>query len=207
MMKLDNLPGALPNEKIQGIFRRHWITLFSLFAILIVIIILPIASYLFLSFTDSSVLQNNTSLVLLILGGSAFFLFVILFLYQHFLDHWLDIWIVTNSRILNIEQKGLFARTISELRLYRVQDVTSEVNGFMRSLLNFGMVYIQTAGEKERFTFEDVHNPNKVSKLILTLAEQDRKEHLEEAIEAIDETSLDNKQHIVDAHLAPHLEP
>ena len=207
MMRLNNLPGALPDEKIKGIFRRHWVTLFSLFAILAIIIILPIASYIFLSLTDSSVLQSNTAMVLLVLGSSAFFLFVILFLYQHFLDHWLDIWIVTNRRILNIEQKGLFARTISELRLYRVQDVTSEVHGFTRSLLNFGMVYIQTAGEKERFTFEDVVNPNEVSKLILTLAEMDRKEHLEDAIEAIDETSLENKQHVVDEHLAPHLEP
>ena len=40
-------------------------------------------------------------------------------------------WIITNDRILDIEQHGLFARTVSELRLHRVQDVTAEIKALI----------------------------------------------------------------------------
>jgi hypothetical protein len=42
------------------------------------------------------------------LGVSIFFLYGLLFLFQLFLDYWLDVFILTDKRILDIEQKGLF---------------------------------------------------------------------------------------------------
>lgn len=206
MINLHRLPGQMPDENIVGLYRRHPITIFGLYAALIVVLVLPVAVYSFLRLTDSAVLQNPTSLTLAVLGSGLFFLFIILFLYQQFLDYWLDMWIVTNRRIINIEQRGLFSRTTSELRLYRVQDVTAEVTGFMHSMLNYGMVYVQTAGEKEYFAFEDVKHPNHIAKTILELAEVDRKEHLEEAMEAMEQTSVDQHE-AIRQKTAQHLEP
>ena len=98
-------------------------------------------------------------------------------MFAAFLDYYLDTWIITNDRLLNIEQEGVFARTISELDLYKIQDATSEVKGILPSLFGYGNVHIQTAGETKRFELEQVPNPHEVRKLIMDLAEEDRKYH------------------------------
>lgn len=206
MISLHKLPNQLPDENITGLYRRHPITIFGLYVALFVIIILPIGAYIYLRLTQAAVMQNAATFALVVMGSGLFFMFIILFLYQQFLDYWLDMWIVTNRRIINIEQRGLFSRTTSELRLYRVQDVTAEVTGFMHSMLDYGMVYVQTAGEKEYFAFEDVHHPNLIAKTILELAEVDRKEHLEEAMEAIEQTTVDQHD-AIRQKAAQHLEP
>ncbi len=206
MINLDKLPNQLPDEKITGVFRRHPITIFGIYVALMVILVLPVAAYVVLHLLQASILENEGQFALLIMGVGLFFMFVILFLYQHFLDYWLDMWIVTNRRIINIEQRGLFSRTTSELRLYRVQDVTAEVTGFVHSMLDYGMVYVQTAGEKEYFAFEDVPHPNQIAKDILHLAEVDRREHLEEAMEAMEQTTVD-KHDDIRQKAAQHIEP
>ncbi len=206
MIHLDHLPDALADEKLIQVHRRHPITALGLIASLIVILILPIASFIVIKINSPEVLNNQALSTLIVLGGGLFFMFALLFIYQHFMDYWLDVWIVTNRRIINIEQNGLFSRTISELRLYRIQDVTSKVDGFVRSMLHFGMVYVQTAGEKHYFVFEDVPDPTGIAKNILQLAEIDRQEHMEEAMETMGQTTID-KHPAIREKTTRHLEP
>lgn len=98
-------------------------------------------------------------------------------MFSSFVDYYLDAWILTNEKIINIEQKGLFNRVISEQRLYRVQDITSELKGIIPTFLNYGNVYIQTAGEEERFAFKQVPAPYDVVKKINVLVEENKKVH------------------------------
>jgi uncharacterized membrane protein YdbT with pleckstrin-like domain len=114
----------------------------------------------------------------LALGVSIYYLSIWLFFFTSFADYYLDLWTVTNDRIVSIDQQGLFARTISELDLYKIQDVTSETKGFFPSIFNYGNVYIQTAAEKERFLFKQVPNPNEIRQKVIELMEEDRKYHL-----------------------------
>jgi len=206
MMNLLKLPGALPDEKLINVYRRHPITLLGLMVTTLVVMVLPIGAYSYLRIMQPEFLQNQTAMTLVVLVACVFFLFLALFVYQQFLDYWLDMWILTNRRVINIEQNGLFNRVVSELRLYRVQDVTSEVKGFVRSMMDFGQCYVQTAGEKDYFIFEDVPNPTKISKQVLELAEIDRKEHLEEAMEAMEQTEVDHHD-AIRQKTAQHLEP
>ncbi|KAA0206362.1 hypothetical protein EDM68_02565 [Candidatus Uhrbacteria bacterium] len=183
MIDLRHLPNPVPDEKVIHILRRHPITLFTLGVGLLLLIVGPFAVWLGIVSFQPELLDDRVFVALVVMGGSAFWLFAWLFIFQHFIDYYLDIWIVTTKRVLNIEQTGLFARTVSELRLYRIQDVTSIVNGFFHTLLDFGDVEIQTAGEKTRFVFEEIPHPTRISKSILEFAEIDRKEHLDEAVE------------------------
>lgn len=183
MIDLQHLPGSNLNESEVRVYRRHWLTLVPLMVSTVLVFILPIAGYIILRIIHAEWFESGIGTVLFIIGASIFFLFGLLFLFQTFMEYWLDIFIVTDKRILDINQTGLFNRTVSELRLYRTQDVTSEVKGIIQSMFNYGDVYVQTAGEMERFHFESVPNPNEVSKTILELAEEDRKNHLEETVE------------------------
>lgn len=183
MLDLRHLPGAEENERILTVLRRHWTALVSLGFSFILVLVLPVATYAGLSFGRPDFFEDPIRTTLFVLGLSIFFLYAWLFLFQHFIDYYLDVWIITDKRILNIEQIGLFSRTVSELRLHRIQDVTSEVHGFFHTMLDYGNVYIQTAGEKERFQFENIPHPNEIAKLILDLGDEGRKQNLEDAVE------------------------
>ena len=184
MLDLKHLPGSSQEkEETKLLLRRHWITLVSLAFSFVLVLFLPLIVISAIQYTSPMFFDDPTRTTLLVMGLSIFFLYAWLFLFQNYIDYHLDVWIVTDRRILNIEQHGLFARTVSELRLYRVQDVTAEVKGFLHTMLDFGDVFIQTAGEKERFQFEDIPHPNQVTKMILDLSEEDRKDELGEAVE------------------------
>jgi len=183
MLDPRHLPNEIPGEQVVYFLRRHPITILNLFFGYVAILIAPFIVFGYLFFYQTTIIEDSRLFPAIIFAGSLFFLFCWLFLFQAFIDYYLDMWIVTNKRILNIEQTGLFNRRVSELRLYRIQDVTATVNGALHTVFNYGDVEIQTAGEKERFMFEDVPNPNQVSKAVLQLAEIDRREHLDEAVE------------------------
>ena len=180
MLDLEKLPGLLPDEKLIKLYRRHPITLFGLYMGVAITFIIPLSAYLFIRGMLGDFFETEAGLTLFVLFVSVFLLFALLFMFQQFLDHWLDVWILTNRRIINIEQTGLFTRVRAEVRLYRVQDVTSEIKGVMRHMFNYGMVFTQTAGERMRFTFEDIPEPKEASKLILQLAERDQRTHEQE---------------------------
>lgn len=162
-------------ERIVYFLRRHWLIFFIDVLVVLLLSLIPIVAYLVLNFIVPALLVNSAIRPLLILLGSAYYLAIWLVFLTKFVDYYLDAWIVTNDRAVNIEQKGLFSRTISELDLAKVQDVTSEVKGVIPSLFNYGNVHIQTAGEIERFIFEQVPNPHEIRKHLLDLVDEDRK--------------------------------
>lgn len=183
MLDLHHLPGSDLHETKIFYFRQHPITLLSLLLVTILVFLLPPGAYLLLGTIHLGLFDDNANFTFFLLAASAFFLIGWLFIFQMFIEYWLDVFIVTDKRILDIDQKGLFDRTVSELRLYRTQDVTSEIKGFWHTIFNYGSIFVQTAGEQERFHFKDVPDPNKLAKMILEMSEEDRKEHLEETVE------------------------
>ncbi len=79
----------------------------------------------------------------------------------------MDVWIVTDQRIIDIEQLNLFNRVVSEFRLDRVQDITIKVNGLIATLLGFGDIHVQTAGEMEKFLIKNAPKPYEVKDRII----------------------------------------
>ncbi|OGZ46191.1 MAG: hypothetical protein A3C84_01590 [Candidatus Ryanbacteria bacterium RIFCSPHIGHO2_02_FULL_48_12] len=83
-----------------------------------------------------------------------------------------DIWLVTNRRIIDIKQRGLFDREISEFMISRVQDVTTEVPNMLATLLGFGTMTIQTAGERS-FTVHDIPHLEEAKRLIIKCSKEE----------------------------------
>lgn len=101
---------------------------------------------------------------------NTFLLFIWLYAFLVWVDYYFDVWIITSQRIVNIEQKGLFNREVSELQFSRIQDVTSVVDGFIPTILNFGDVYVQTAAEEERFVFRQIPDPYTIKDMVMQLS-------------------------------------
>jgi uncharacterized membrane protein YdbT with pleckstrin-like domain len=67
--------------------------------------------------------------------------------------------ILTNRYYIQVNQRGLFGRTISKLTLDEIQDVRGSKHGVLQTLLNYGEILIETAGQEINFFFRPVGRP------------------------------------------------
>jgi membrane protein YdbS with pleckstrin-like domain len=74
---------------------------------------------------------------------------------------------VTDKNVIQIIQKGLFARKVSQISLANVEDVSSEQKGILANIFNFGALKIETAGEQANFNFPFCSNPHRVAHIII----------------------------------------
>lgn len=174
-MLIYKLPGKLPNEKIIKILRKDIFILLVKLILGAVLIGLPLLVGLIMLSLYPNLLQGEISYPFIALAVSGYGLFIWLFFFFSFIDYYLDIWIITDERIIDVKQEGFFSRTVSELKLFQIQDVTSELKGFFEFIFRYGDVYVQTAGEVQRFVFSQISNPEEVRDIIIKLAE--RKKH------------------------------
>jgi hypothetical protein len=163
-------PGQQAGEQIYLVIRQHWIILAGrmFFALLFVVIFFGSNAVL------NSMLPEFASQYasLINLAKILYLLFLLLGIFMTFVIYYLNVQIVTNKRVVDITQNGLLSHTVSELELSHIEDVTTEVDGLLPTMLNFGDVFIQTAAEKERFVFSNIAKPADVQKLILDLYEK-----------------------------------
>lgn len=164
-------------EKIVKVVRRDGIVLFGSMVFYATVFLAPVILYYLFQNYAVLILDNYIWRPVFLLGVSIYYFSCWLFLFAAFSDYYLDFWVITNDRLLNIEQEGTFSRTVSELDLYKIQDSTSEVQGILPSLFGYGDIHIQTAGETQRFELKQIPNPHEVRKMIMDMAEEDRKYH------------------------------
>lgn len=162
------------------VIRRDFFVLFLKILFFLLLCIIPLGFFLVVSYSDIAFLGGPISGPVILLLTSAYYLFAWVFFFFSFIDYYLDIWIITSERIIDIQQKGFFSRTISEQKLFRIQDVTSEVHGIIPTMLKYGNVHVQTAGTKERFFFHEVPNPDKIRDSIIRLVEKNQRKHKQE---------------------------
>jgi uncharacterized membrane protein YdbT with pleckstrin-like domain len=170
--------GQKEGEKILLVTRRHWFNILENLASVFAMILMLIVSFVILPRLFPVFNTPDFQGIFLFLENMfAMIIWVIFFLI--WIDYYFDVWIITNYRIVNVEQKGLFSREVSELELEKIQDITTDVLGIIPTFMNYGDVLIQTAGEKERFTFKDVPDPYAIKDLIMNLQKQQEKQETE----------------------------
>ncbi len=172
-------------EKIIKIIHRHWFDIFQQFLIVILIIGALIGGFLIFP-SLSPDFRGAEYYPLLIFLESAFALLIWVYAFLIWVDYYFDVWIVTSERVVNIEQKGLFLRQLSELKYNKIQDVTVDVKGFFPTILNYGDVQIQTAGEEGKFLFRQIPDPYGIKNIIMNLQKQHEAEKVSEIGEMIE---------------------
>jgi hypothetical protein len=164
-------PGQQPNERIYLITRPHWLILakkllvWLIFVAVLVFfnpIVLPVLPFLGEAPYAQMVSVFKTIYLMFLVAG-AFSLWVI---------YYLNFQIVTNERLVDVDQINLLYHRTSELHLQNIEDVRAEIKGFLGTLFDYGTIYVQTAGVAAHFEFDDIPNPHRVAKLILDLYER-----------------------------------
>jgi len=166
------------HENIIIEVRKHYWALWEELAVVIFIFFIPIFIY--------AVVSAIPSIINLIPGDPAF-LFLGLFAgwlicmwitsFMIWTEYYLDIWLVTDQKLISVDQAGIFSRQISTVQLNKVQDVTVEVRGIIATFLKYGDVKIQTAGEEREFIIHKVANPSHVELVINRAIEEYDREH------------------------------
>ena len=159
---IERFPGQKEGEEIKIVVTKHWIIYVRILREFVLFALVPFVGMFLLTDDATSNIRHvvyAASLVYL----SYFFLFVFI----KWLDEMLDLIIVTNRRIISIDQVNLFQNTASETNLPLIQDVQGTKKGLVGSLLHFGQLEIQTAAENIVFRIHDVGKPFTTAKAIL----------------------------------------
>ena len=79
-------------------------------------------------------------------------------------------YLVTNQRIRQVRQKGLFRKTVVDLGLDRIQSISYEVPGLMGGMFGYGTLLLQT--QVGDMTISMVKKPEKIYNILQDLAEK-----------------------------------
>ena len=176
--KKCSFPGQHKNEEIKLILRKHLIVLLPHFVYISLMFLLPVVFYIIIVPTAFPAFLNAPYDKLFILLTLIYYGFIWIITFTVWVDYYLDVWIITNERLLDIEQIGFFNRVVSELDFKRIQDITSRVHGILPTMFGFGNIHIQTAAEESKFDLRTIPHPvtvrREITKLYKAAKEKDR---------------------------------
>ena len=170
-----DFPGKQKDEQVKLLLRRHPFILIRQNLIYIIYFIVPPVLY-FLGKAYFSFILSFPIYPIFVLITSLYYLFFLFFLLVEWIDYYFDAWIITNKRLIDVEQIGLFSRSVSETRLEKIQDVTYEVKGVFATIFHYGSINVQTAGADKNFMINHISDPAKIKTTLLTLYDERIKE-------------------------------
>ncbi len=164
--------GKKEGEEVVIFLHRHWFVIATKIAFLVAAALLPFIIFgIFGKF-----IAERGMLMLFASLWAGYYMILWYSLFYALTMYTLDTWIVTNMRIINSIQHGFFNRSISELSIDKVQDVSIDVQGPVATVLRFGDIKVQTAGSERHFVFEQSPNPQDIKDKIMQLVATKRHE-------------------------------
>ena len=125
--------GQRKDEEVVLVFRRHILTTVRGFLVMLLLIgggAVP----MILNQEDPQLFW--IWIICIVLG-------VLGYLYSYMLWHF-SYYLVTNQRLRQVRQKGLFKRTVVDLELDNIQSISYGVPGMFGSMFDYGTILIQT---------------------------------------------------------------
>jgi hypothetical protein len=159
------------DEKVLLLLRRHVVTNIPWILISLLLLIVPFF-YPFFPFLN---FLPGRYFPIILLG---WYLIVFAYIFENLLLWFYNIYIVTSERVVDVDFYNILYKEVSDARIEKIQDVSYDQNGFIEAFFNYGDILIQTAGEKEEFTFEKVPEPDKIVSVINLLLDKDHDEHI-----------------------------
>ena len=152
-------PGQHPDEEIKLVFNQHPVVMrhaliYGMLAILVGIIPL-------LMFPLSDIALQIMIVVPLL---------VFVYWFYHWMNWHYSVYIVTDRRLIDIQQKGFWNRRVNEIAFSKVQSINYHINGFQAVIFKFGDITIKTYTDEVELPM--VHRPEEVHSEIMDAARQ-----------------------------------
>lgn len=156
------------DEILVAKVRKHWWPLFMWGVRMVSLALLPLIVFgVFMAFGKEQITERITYIFGLFYSMWVAVLWVLFFI--EWTDYRFDMWVITNQRVVDIDQAGLFARDIATVRLDDIEDITVEMYGFFNTIFKFGTIMVQTAGSKNEFFLKKARNPEEAKRQIYSL--------------------------------------
>lgn len=168
------------DEQILIQVRKHWFVFLLQILGILVLGVIPLVFYGIIEFALSSnvsvidisrlstvpaSLSSYTGVLVALYAGWLIILWMGLF--SVWTNYYLDVWTITSKRLIAADQKGFFFRTTASFRLEKLQDCTVNINGMIATLLDYGDLEMQTAGEERFFKAYGLPSPGNLKGIIL----------------------------------------
>jgi len=161
MPRIEAVLQLKPNETIKNLIRKHVVTVIPQLALALVFIVIPFF-FLFPLFS------------LGIFGVVIFFALVLIgiFIALRLLYIWdADSLIITNYRIVDIDQSGILSRRVSEINLSDIKHTSWNKKGILQTLFNMGTVTIRSNNSDVELELNNVSRPQAIHEEINNLKE------------------------------------
>ena len=157
---MKQFDGQHDNEEVLFVFRRHIIAMrkgFYGLLIPFVIFSLPILLIPLIPFQLPMWLLDPY--MLLAISGVGLFIGILLFLW-HWVAWYFSYYIVTNQRLRQVNQTAWFGKSVIDLSLTKIQNISYTIEGFTASVLKYGTIVVQTyVGD---LVLDKIHHPEEI---------------------------------------------
>jgi uncharacterized membrane protein YdbT with pleckstrin-like domain len=160
-----------PGEAVIKVVRKHWFVITAEILGILFFALIPLfgafALLLIPNLINFETLHLGTHLPIILFSISFWLLFTLMATFMVWTHYFLDLWAITDRRIIVIDQIHFFNRKVSSFRLERLQDIKAQVDGIIPTLLGFGSIHVHTAGNGEdNFTSTSLPEPRELQALI-----------------------------------------
>lgn len=175
MIQLNNL---IPWEQVIKVIKIHWIAYVILWF------------HIFITFSMNFIVLFtlwNTALSLLII--SMLWTISLVILYIQWINYELDMFLITNNRIIWVEQVGFLNRTVSETSLAQIQEVNSITKWFFANIFNYWDIAIQTAWNKTSLMMTMAPDPVQEARIIKNISQKNITKWMEGVLEIFEKNN------------------
>ena len=158
-MSGKHFPGQHDDEEVISLYRKHPVVMrkgLIFFMLWILAGLLPFSFYFYTSWAPPLLLGC------IVIGLLTFF--------YSWIGWYFTVCIVTDQRLIQISQKGLFNRSVVDLGLDKIQNVNFQIAGLQETLLGFGTINIQTfVGD---LILEQMHHPQEIQQELIRVIKE-----------------------------------
>jgi len=161
-----------PDEDILLLLRKHLVTNIPWIVFTLVLLLIPpILFGFFSSSLGQSVIIPETVLPMRYIMILTLFYYLVVLGYGlvSFITWFYNVSLITSKRVVDIDYSDVIYHNVAATKLNLIQDVDYTQSGFIRSLFNYGDVFVQTASGAPNFDFLAVPRPSEVANIIESL--------------------------------------
>ncbi|MCX6714994.1 MAG: PH domain-containing protein [Candidatus Uhrbacteria bacterium] len=155
-MKLKDLIHPKPNEEILMIVRESLVPKSGILFLYAIWFLVPFF-FLYPLFRMGA------------LGTIGFFLLVLsgIFLFWRTFRAWSHtLFVITDHRVIDIDQRGFFDRVVTESGFDHIDEVSYRMHGIFSTVFGYGTVMVKLHGTAADLSFRHIRNPSRVQDLL-----------------------------------------
>lgn len=146
------------DEKVILMLRSHPITQLPWIVTSIVLLFIPTLITIFL--------HDFASFGQIVFSHLIWYAFIFSYIFINILNYIFNVGLITTHRVVDIDYHFVLYKEVNQTTFGNIEDVTTKTGGFLRSLLNYGDVFVQTAGAEANIEFFGAPDPTAVATML-----------------------------------------